>query len=307
MSTGTIESMSETNPVDYTGYRIDEIVRSIALTKGWNIGEIVQTKPVPPDAKTRSEEKKYTKESETYQEFIERKLIVDAISSQTGQGDYVLRLEEDSSTGTTVYSTPKKWTSTNSKTASFNYVIGVPNDEVISFTPEFDDTLIALAVGSGVITEGVDSLTNEYTKLDIKANTKYEGDEFVRRIGSSSFTISSMGAIAKNLWAKAMAVGYTATLELVGTIALEPMQIISIIVLTPDGFPHHSSGAYLVVDVVDNISGGQWITTATLSRNAVSLTGESDSTTGDSSSNNSASAQAGLGGQYTGDMASFLS
>ena len=299
MAEASLSVMKETNPVEYKGSRIDEIVRRIAIEMGWTVGIIVPTQAVPIDATSRDNEKVYNKASETYQEFIEKTLIPDAVSAKTGEGSYVLQLVEDKIKGTTINFMPKEYKSEGVPEFSFSYVIGVPNEEVLSFSPEFDDVLMSLSAGTTLEVEGSDELTNDYNKLKLVKDPTYTGTEFVRTLGASSYSIGAMGTIARNLWEKAMALGYVATLELVGTIKLEPMQIISIIVLTPDGFQHHSSGAYLVVDVVDNISGGTWTTTATLSRNAVSLDdGTVEATTAGTNTTGGTTT-------YTGDMARF--
>lgn len=279
LPTGAFDSDTETPKMtEYKGYRIDQIVKIIAQEEGWTVSKIVVTEPVPSDAVLPDDYKVYTRNNKTAQEFIEEDLIPDAISDE-GEGNYILRLI-DTDFGTSVYFAPQGYKDVEDDDINYTFQLGVPNENIIEFSPEIDDTIMNAVSGTTLSSDFQDSFSNEYTNLKLTTDANYEGDEIVRYVGGNSYTAEEMGNISKNLWAKMMSVGYNATLTLQGTVGLQPNQFIEILVLTKDGYIHHTTGVYLITEIEDSIEGGNWTTTLTLLRNALSSSTATTTTTG---------------------------
>lgn len=275
---------------EYKGL-ISDIVSQIAVEEGWRIGNIVKTRPVYSSSNNSGKESEYKvfkREKQEAKEFIEKVLASEAISEQDGKGDYSFRLETTEE-GTFCYFEPKGWESNSSLELSYQYTMGVPHEEIIEFSPQYNDVLSAI-VGSNVVTAAsMDPNNNDIV------NVKVEKDEhpdwaFSRVVGGSSYTASELQSLAESVYAKANMLSYPATLVLRGKPNVKPMSLMSIVVLTRDGYPHHSSGVYFIQDVTDTIEDGLFTTTLNLLKNPMNAS---------SSTSTNASTASGQGIQDT--------
>ena len=89
----------------------------------------------------------------------------------------------------------------------------------------------------------------------------YTNSSIERIIGGAAYTEEEAGRIAEYLWTKMSALDNSAELVLRGDSSFTVQSFVTIVVLTPDGFFHHSSGVYQVLEIVDDISGGSYTTT----------------------------------------------
>ena len=103
----------------------------------------------------------------------------------------------------------------------------------------------------------LESLTNEVLN-------PYVDNGIIRRVGASNYTSEEMGRVAQYMWTRAQALANTAQLTLRGDASFTTMSFVAIVVLTPDGFFHHSSGLYQVLEISDDIDGGEYTTTLNL-------------------------------------------
>lgn len=261
-------ALDATNPSSesYEGLTIDQIVRQIADQNGWLVGTIAACKPVyetSTEVGSISNYKNFIRYRESDQEFINR--IARYAETLEGEKGFIFTLVEDAN-GTTVNFAPKGYEAPEG--AVYTYVIGQENDKVISFTPQFNDSLIALMGGGELLIQGQDPLTNEYVELQIDNSTvRTDFLKIKRQVAGSSYSFDEMKTIAKDVWSRAVSQSYPATLVVRGDLSVEPLQAIEILIMTVDSMMHHSSGTYYVTSVEDVISGGTFITTMKLNKN----------------------------------------
>ena len=53
-------------------------------------------------------------------------------------------------------------------------------------------------------------------------------------MGGSSYSLAQMDTLSKNVWQRAVNLSYPATLTLKGKVNIEPMSIISVVIMTED-------------------------------------------------------------------------
>ena len=202
----------------------------------------METKVIPQDSTlplTQENYKKYNRASMTAKEFI-AVLAKDAVSAATNQGGYKLVLKE-TETSTLCYFRPAQWDN-QEVAAEFAFVIRQNSEDIISFTPEFDEVLKALLGTETIISEGQDPYTNEYGKVVLTSKGKSPYSGVVRKIAGNSYTYDEMKTLSQNMYATAQAAVYPATLVVRGRLDIEPQNWIQVVVLTREGLIHHSSG-----------------------------------------------------------------
>lgn len=249
---------------EYKANTPSDVIYTLAKEEGWTIGKVVSTKPIPG-------QEYFLRESSTPQDFVINKLIPNAVST-TGKTDYTFYLDTDGMGKTIVYFMPKGDSLDFSNVKTYEIVIGGggsgdDNDTevVISFSPSYNGVLQAILGANGdtannniaVDVPSLDSLTNNIVGA-------YNNDGIKRVIGSSSYTNGEAGRIAEYMWTKMSALDNTAQLVLRGDASFTVQAFVVIVVLTPEGFFHHSSGLYQVLEVSDDIEGGLYTTTLNL-------------------------------------------
>ena len=226
--------------------------------------------------------------------FITQCLIPYARSARTGQAGYRFYLSDSQTTnggnGTTVYFKPDEFSQSNSLSIldnidkHYEFEWGVNgHSSVISFSPEAQGVVMAAAGGGEVEAKILDSITNEYvgTKMNRYTNPDRPttgatdmvdtGDEGKTVVFASSYSQNELNNMAATLWYQMRQYMYNAELEIVGDPEVQPLSMITIMVLNKNGLPHHTSGIYLVNEVTDSISGGDYTTTLSLMRNAMDM------------------------------------
>ena len=138
----------------------------------------------------------------------------------------------------------------------------------------------------------IDTLTNTLVKPYNKSSIK-------RRIGSSTFTDEDAGKVAEYLWTKMCALDNTAELVLRGDASFFIQAFVLVVVLTPDGYFHHSSGLYQVLEIVDDIEGGSYTTTLNLVKRTLIVNDDGSISPGQATGYMYATSQDSQGGMNT--------
>ncbi len=152
--------------------------------------------------------------------------------------------------------------------------------EVINFTPEFSGasmltggaTVDVSAYDEGTMTpivEDHDAFTVPGKYLIGGRETHITPDSAYLIPNYSSGMRDVLKAKANYLHAKSaqMKLHYKASMEILGDPYLKVRDLIDVIVRTPSGIPHHTSGTYLIEQITHTISGGAWKTSLNLIRN----------------------------------------
>lgn len=333
---------------------ISEIVAQVAAEEGWSVGSI--------EATTFDEVEETKAAGQSSLEFI-ASLQKKAKSQREDAGNYNFFIKE-SDGQKIIYFTPSMEAKDFGESEddsidpySYQFRIGMPNEKVISFTPEYQEALAALLGAGGVsasaqdsdsndamsvkVTSLVDRFFSENAKLPVAlpgvssndkatrsdavsgqimpmaavsggggANSGSGGNSggqtsesspdaavdlgalsasdymrFERRLGGNSYSYDTLVDKATALYGTAQSLVYTATLVIKGTPNIVPNSMINILVLTPQGMVHHSSGKYCVATVDDLIDGGVYTTTLSLMKNVdkipeITVTNNQSSTAG---------------------------
>lgn len=240
------------------------IVQQIAQEEGWKIGKIVTTQKV-------AFKESYLRQGQTAEDFIRETLIKDSVSLD-GKTDYTFYLDFNTKGETCCYFLPKDSEVDYSNVKTYEFIIGSGNESeiVISFTPNYDGVLQHLLGGDS----STNTLSVETPGMSYLTNTivgSYPNGGIKRRVGSSTYNDTEAGKVAEYLWTKMAVLDNTAQLVLRGDASFYIQAYIVIVVLTPDGYFHHSSGLYQVLTVSDDIEGGNYTTTLELVKRSMQV------------------------------------
>ena len=143
--------------------------------------------------------------------------------------------------------------------------------------------MVALVKGAGKIdATAVDIIKNQmFTKhYDNKTDpnrttladkSNIDGDTARTPIGISASSEDEMATIAATMWLTQANNFVKATLTILGDPNINPYDLVSMVMLNKDGYAHHTSGAYMITEVTDSISGGKFTTTIQMQRNAMHI------------------------------------
>ena len=278
----SVGSFAKPTTKTYTNMTIDQIVKDIAKEEKWEIGHIIACKPV---ADGDHANKTFTRNNQVAQKFITNELIPLAKSAETGDSNYVLNFsDKDGKTTVNFYPMIQASKFEKSETHQYEFTWGAGNKDskVISFNPEYSGTLKLVTGGATVDAKTVDKIANEMfsvkhdnttdknrTVLDDKG--AYDFKAAKRVIGGSAYTQDEMKHIAAYMWYSQATYPVTASLSILGDPNIQAFDMIDMIMLNKDGIPHHSSGAYLIKEVTDDIQGGNFTTTLQMFRNAMKI------------------------------------
>lgn len=257
--------------------KIHEIIYNIAEYEGWRIGIVEECKPVYNKEDTEEgesseeSEKTFVQKGESSTKFILNKLKEAAVSKDTGKSGYVLWFDDKMDKTVINFSSPK-YGEPNKK---YVYRMNAENPNIINFSPNFSGTLM-LSQGAGEVeSRYVDTLSNDlmYTKRTeeddkdfVKAERKKMDTEGYRNgIITSSATEDEVNKKLNSLRTR-VSEAYGATLEILGDPELKVFETIIVIVLTSEGYIHHTSGIYLVREIKDSIDSGSFTSTLELTR-----------------------------------------
>jgi len=265
----------------FTNMTPDQIVRKIAEEEGWQIGIIEPCLPIRGffDDLTGKEliTKTFRQLNIPSTKFIKEELLPYAISARTGEGGFLFYFT-DTPKGPAVNFTPPRYRQqpTNNFLLDYNQT---GRGVIKSFSPEVKGSLLMQAGGTTVAT-GVDPHSNNFVGVKYtdssnpnkpvtgsKSMIAYEKGE--TPINISSATIEEMSARAAYYWYKSANLTYPARLEMVGDPTLQPNTVINVTIVGNAGIPHHTSGLYLITEIIDEIQGGEYTTELGLIKNAV--------------------------------------
>ena len=283
ISSKVVKSTAAPKSDTYEDMLISDIVKKIATEEKWEIGNIVETKPVSDGEHAN---KTFTRNNQSGQVFITNDLLPLAKSADTGDGDYQLSFE-DTETGSKVNFQPKYHGPSLKKNSTkhayeFAWGSGDRNSRVIGFNPEYKG-MVALVKGAGKIdATAVDIIKNQmFTKhydnetdpnrTTLADKSNIDGDTARTPIGISASSEDEMATIAATMWLTQANNFVKATLTILGDPNINPYDLVSMVMLNKDGYAHHTSGAYMITEVTDSISGGKFTTTIQMQRNAMHI------------------------------------
>lgn len=263
----------------FKGLRIDEIIKKLADIEGWKYRDedIVECEPIyesDKKGKGRDNYRVYYQENESTIEFINNKLIPDAITPEK-IGSFQFRIDEEPNGDIYAYFRPLQYKAEEAQEvkAHFTYNLGAPNEDVLSFRPEFSKVLSSLLGSAKLEGEVLNNDTGEYLRVDLSTKQNdniisgqsgnvpapISGDkkvEIVRRLSGVSYSSSHLEAIARNTYQRAAHLAYPADLKIRGNVELNPDDVIEMTVITKQGKLHHSSGKYRITTIKDIVGNG---------------------------------------------------
>lgn len=251
-----------TAPKTYKGTP-SEIVRQICTEEGWQVGNVVETE--------KADKEEFIRSGKTPLQFINDELVPIA-KSKSGQTNYVFYFDKTATKPIANFKPMKESSVTDAR--SFEYIIGKHYNNIISFTPAYNGLMYNLfsmtpqdnsdtaSTDGGVANTSVSPYVPSLDSLTNKLIMPYEpSKEFKKFIGTSSYDNGDLGKISEYLFTKMLDLCNTAQLELTGDATIEIPSFVAITVLTKDGFFHHSSGLYQVLEIVDHVEEGDFTTT----------------------------------------------
>lgn len=148
------------------------------------------------------------------------------------------------------------------------------NDSTINNTtsPNTNDNNYSLNSNIQVVAPAIDKLTNNL--ITASTDTKV----IKRRVGTSSYNSKELGELAEYLFTRSVMLSNSAELTVRGDASIQPQSFVAIMVLTKDGFFHHSSGLYQVLEVSHDLDMGNFTTTLNMFRRGMQI-GEDGSIT----------------------------
>lgn len=227
----------------------------------------------------------YNRENMGPLEFINNILVPDAISAETGSGNYRAWTEDkEGKTFLNFVTTEYQF----KQDVSNNYVFSVGNDNgkspVISFKPTYNiipDSNGGTSDTMNISTEILDKFTNQMFSFNYgkdgstfnltEAAKRQTGSSQVKYFAGTGYTQKELERMAANLWLKYSKLSMKASMEILGDPNIRVGTMVSIICIMPSGIPHLSSGVYLITNVVHRISGGTYVTSLELLRNTVEV------------------------------------
>lgn len=257
----------------YENMDIHEIVKEIANEQGWGIEYIETCETIYDDVDSDGNQtkKKYVCSNLPAVKFIEQELKPYARKLGTGESDFRVYFDDSVNPPNLVFAPPSYvGKSTNTYFYEFVWGNGDRNSPVISFNPNFSGVVTAFNGASTVDASGVDKLKNQMFRVRHSDSNGIESDH-TQIIGGSSYSLDEAKSIAAKMFYTQANQSYPADLTIVGDPNVNPMSMVSILVLNKEGLAHHSSGAYIVTQVVDDISGGEFTTTLSLIKNPLEI------------------------------------
>lgn len=153
---------------------------------------------------------------------------------------------------------------------------------VLTFAPSYNGALFRSSGGGTVTAAVIDKVRNVLLKYKYDKTTDEmrpvtgeneptdrSGSEYV--IDVSSCDMETLRNLAANQWYKMAGKSYKASMEIFGDPTIDVNKQCSILVLTKNGVPHHSSGIYVINGVTDTIQGGSFSTSLELTRNGMTI------------------------------------
>lgn len=269
--------------------KIHEIVEDIAEFEGWQVGKIVETLPVVDYEQSRemkSEEvtEKDLSEDSNYGEkvfsqdnissikFIKNELIPNAISVN-GRGGYRIWFN-DKVKNPEINFAPTSYKGPPSD--KFVFKVGAKNSRVLKFSHQ-NDGATQMAGGNAEIRGSFpDSVTNDLVERKVSLEDLEIEYAEGRMINSDKRSVRYMNESSSNpleaihryksYKMKAQSYSYKADMEIRGNPSYDILDKIDVLIYTNRGELHHTSGRYVIHEITDDISEGDYVTTLELQR-----------------------------------------
>lgn len=224
----------------------DQVVRGVAQEEGWSLGIIEPctalsfidqgTGQVTPQV--------FYREGQDAITFLETKVLPYAKSAGTGKSGYYLYMSDGN--GTEINFHTKDY-STKAKTHDLSFVVGAGDSDVLSWKPGYEGAVLMASQG----------LIVEYQDATGTLQSVVKGDKEGAEVKLVKVrTQEEARALADYLWELKLRATYEGSLSLVNHEGLEMFDKISLLALTKNNVPHHTSGVYIVTSVRDHIEGG---------------------------------------------------
>lgn len=288
----------------YTGTP-SEIIREIAEEEGWKIGKIINCDPgtsqdfnrtgqtaidfikevLIPKAKSNHGSTNYTfftssdEEGNTVINFVpqeeysisnyavyemtvgqDHEAVIEFTPTFTGLMYNLLGQAPPSASSAGTSSTTESASGTGEYNEAGEPVGGSNNTEA-----NINDNQVNQNSQLGVSVPSIDTLTNNLV------HAYSDNKSLIRRIGTSSYKASEMGKMAEYLFSKSVMLSNSAELELRGDASIVPQSFVVMMVLTKDGYFHHSSGLYQVLEVSHDLDMGNFTTTLNMFRRGMQV------------------------------------
>ena len=265
---------------DSKGTVVSEIVKEVAGEVGWVIGNIEETTPIKDD---RGVAKSFLRSGMTALDFISYELAPLAVSAKTGAGGYVVILDSadtgDVTNGgpslTRINFIPHTFKSSKSTGDNVQYVFdvrtpsGASLNKVIRFSPTINTQLSGASMQASVVSmsstgtiEGVAKESDASEKLE-PTTTQKSGKYNVVKSSASADEVQAQAQATKDY---TFPTTFRAEMEVMGNPYIKVLDLIEVNYIMMNGNLHHSSGQYTVSGVIDNITGGSFVTTIQLIR-----------------------------------------
>ncbi|AWD93031.1 baseplate protein [Bacillus phage vB_BceM-HSE3] len=274
-----VQTAGEPKIQSFDGKTISQIVQTIAEQESWTIGLIEETAPIPAEQSAQLGEKAqkiFNQQNIPSTKFIKEELMPYAVSAKTGQGGYNLYFVDDPS-GPIVYFHPPDYAQEPDQMYKFE-VWHDRHDKVISFKPNMSSVTSALIAGAGTAQvtttdpnsgEAVQSQSEQSEDRAIAGKkAPIDFSKFKTNVYSSSLSKEEADAMVQAMWSKAAALAaYEAEMVIQGNPNLEVGKTIYVTVFSKAGYPHHSSGIYMISEITDTIEMGKYETALKLVKN----------------------------------------
>lgn len=265
-----------------------QIVLQIAKQNDWDVGTVVATKPLydGPSKVVKGKPVLYTSKSSKAtklkvftqkgvgdNEFISKTLIPDSVSNLDNSSDYVFWMSQGKNAPAVNFA-PKAYKAAYdaankngepSQTYTFRWG-AVSDTSVRSFTPDYSIAKSSFkpdSVSASTLEKFSNAMFNtQYDKSNDSWVSAYANSSdaysvnYPLNLGGSTYTFQEIQGAAARMWYLNQNNSYKASMNIVGDPTLEPQSAIAVIIMNPNGLPHHTSGIYLILSITDTINGG---------------------------------------------------
>lgn len=251
ISTGVIEGTGETTK--YYDGTPTEVITRVAAEEKWQLGNLEPThliQTIDPNTKQYIP-KKYYRNNKRAVDFIKEDVLPFARSLETNLAGFTFYFKDGNGGSVVNFHTPSY--KAQSYTAN-SFIVGDKNSHIMSFTPTYSG---AAMIASGISVSGTDPAG---TGFSVSSGKGY------KTISVSAAVKSPVEAkvYSDYLWQCKLREVYNGEMVLINTPNIPVMNVINVIVLNKSGVAHHSSGLYVVLEVVDTIENGHLISTLKL-------------------------------------------
>lgn len=252
--TTALKTSNKGAKLEYQGTPSD-VFSAVASEEGWTVGILEPCKDIPfIDPETGSPQSKiFERKGLSATDFITQKVLPFAVSEGTGKAGYYFYFSDADGTAnfhTRTYTdqTPKEY---------LDFVVGGEDSIVKDFQPQYSGA--ALLSAGQVMVEYEDEKGTLQTILHGDASEDPVTNPFTGSQERKVVRVRSKDeaeALANYMWQLKLLTVYKGKITLINQPNIMPFDVISVLALTKNNVPHHSSGLYQVLNVTDSIEGG---------------------------------------------------